>query len=177
MGISDNSEKESSMLMLDGNIGTDQKIDVVSKDIGKRFNFDQSPEAILQQTTDLEIQKFKPDWFDLGDDSLITEFKPLKTRRIVDASGDGSLAEVFENGALKINLDSSRRNPFQRIQVGRHGEINIQGAHVQVSITAKDLETGDVIDLGTQSINRGQSSLLVDLKDKINAVSGGSLRD
>ena len=54
--VSDNSEKESSMLMLDGNIGIDQKIDVVNKNIGQRFNFDQSAEAILQQTTDLEIQ-------------------------------------------------------------------------------------------------------------------------
>ncbi len=175
--VSNSSDEESSMLMLNGNIGTDQKIDVVSKNIGERFNFDQSPVAILQQTTDFEIQKVKPDWFDLGKDSPLTEFKPLKTRRIIDASSDGSLAEVFENGALKINLDASRRNPFRTIQVGRHDEINIQGAPVQVSITAKDLETGDVIDLGTQSINRGQSSLLVDLKDKINAVSGGSLRD
>lgn len=165
------------MLVMDGSIGTDQTIDLVSKTIGQRFNFNQSAEAILQQTTDFEIQKVQPDWFDLAKNSALTEFKPVKIRRILDASGDGSLAEVFENGALKINLHSSRRNPFQTIQRERHDDINLQGGPVKVSITAKDLETGDVIDLGTQTTNRSQSSLLVDLKEKINAVSGGSLRD
>jgi hypothetical protein len=171
------SDQEPSMLVLDGSIGTDQTIDLVSKNIGKSFDFNRSAKAILQDTTDFEIQKVHSDWFDFTKNSTLAGFKPHKIRRIIDASGDGSLAEVFENGALKINLNSPRRNPFRKIGIGRHGEINLQGAPVQVSIEARDLETGDIIDLGTQSINQTQSSLLVDLKDKINAVSSGSLRD
>jgi hypothetical protein len=171
------SDQEPSMLVLDGSIGTDQTIDLVSKNIGKSFDFNRSAKAILQDTTDFEIQKVHSDWFDFTKNSTLAGFKPHKIRRIIDASGDGSLAEVFENGALKINLNSPGRNPFRKIGIGRHGEINLQGAPVQVSIEARDLETGDVIDLGTQSINQTQSSLLVDLKDKINAVSSGSLRD
>lgn len=164
------------MPLLDGTIGTEDKIQVVEKEIGKGFEFNQSFQTILDKTTDLPTQQFKPDWFDPGD-IRIPDPGSFKFRRIIDASGDGSLAEVFENGALKVNIDPTNYNHFRRINVGRLGEINSFRIPTQVSVSAKDLETGDVIDLGTQPLDPNSPSLLVDLKDKINDVSTGSLRD
>ena len=169
-------EKDTPMSFLDGTIGTDQKIKVVEKEVGKGFDFSQPFPSILDKTTNLPVQNLKPDWFDPGD-VRIPEPRPLKFRRIMDASGDGSLAEVFENGALKINIDSSNPNRFGRVNVGPEGETNVSITPIKVSVSARDLETGDVIDLGTQRLDPSKPSVLVDLKDKINAVSTGSLRD
>ena len=57
--------------------------------------------------------------------------------QIVDASGDSSKKEVFEDGALKISFNSN--NWPQEYQANAH-------------VSAKDLETGDVVDLGTQIV-------------------------
>ena len=105
------------MPLLDGTIGTEDKIKVVEKEIGKGFEFNQSFQTILDKTTDLPTQQFKPDWFDPGD-IRIPDPGSFKFRRIIDASGDGSLAEVFENGALKVNIDPTNYNHFRRINVG-----------------------------------------------------------
>ena len=78
------------MLVMDGSIGTDQTIDLVSKNIGERFNFNQSAEAILQQTTDFEIQKVQPDWFDLTKNSALknsnqSKYGELSTLTVMEA--------------------------------------------------------------------------------------------
>ena len=169
-------ERDTPMSFLDGTIGTEHKIKVVEKEVGTGFDFSQPFQAILEKTTNLPIQNIKPDWFEQGD-IRIPEPRPLKFRRIMDASGDGSLAEVFENGALKININTTIHNRIGRVNVGPEGETNVSITPIKVSVSAKDLETGDVIDLGTQRLDPSQPSVLVDLKDKINAVSTGSLRD
>jgi hypothetical protein len=67
-----------------------------------------------------------------------TNFKAMTTFNIVDASGDSSKTEVFEDGALKISFNSN--NWPQEYQANAH-------------VSAKDLETGDVVDLGTKLCN------------------------
>lgn len=168
-------DKASLFQYLDSSIGTDIKIEKGVKEAGKGFDFEQPIQSILGETTDLPIQNLKPDWFD--PDRIRPIPTPLKFRRIVDASGDGSLAEVFENGAIKINIDPSGYDHFTRLNVGREGEISSFRIPIQVSVSAKDLETGEVIELGTQPLDPNSPSILVDLKDKINAVAYGSLRD
>ena len=160
---------------LDGSIGTDPKIETSVKEFGKGFDFGQPIQNILDETTDLATQTLKPDWFDPGRTRLIPT--PLKFRRIVDASGDGSLAEVFENGAIKINIDPDNYRQFTRLDIGRTGGVFSRGPEVNFSVSAKDMETGGTIDLGTYELDLQDPNLLVDLKDKINAVAYGSLRD
>ena len=169
-------EKDTEMSFLDGTIGTEQKIKIVEKEVGKGFDFNQPFQSILSQTTDLQVQDLKPDWFD-PERIRDLEPRPLKFRRIIDASGDGSLAEVFENGALKVNIDPSDYANYRRLNVGREGVVSSFRIPVNVSVSAKDLETGDIIDLGTQRLDPNKPSIYVDLKDKINAVSTGSMRD
>ena len=89
-------------------------------------------------------------------------FKAMTTFNIVDASGDSSKTEVFEDGALKISFNSN--NWPQEYQANAH-------------VSAKDLETGDVVDLGTQIVQHNQGSFLVNLKDKLEAAALGGQRD
>jgi len=91
-----------------------------------------------------------------------TNFKAMTTFNIVDASGDSSKTEVFEDGALKISFNSN--NWPQEYQANAH-------------VSAKDLETGDVVDLGTQIVQQNQVSFLVNLKDKLEAAALGGQRD
>ena len=101
----------------------------------------------------------------------------LKQRRIIDASGDSSLAEVFEDGALKISFDPNDYRHLTEISIDRFGRRSTQLISVNAQVTAKDLETGEVIDLGTEVIDPREGNVLLNLKDKLNAISQWSLRD
>ena len=142
----------------------------------KNFDLDQPLAELAIKTSGINPKLFNPDWLkpDL-------DFKPpipqLKFRRIVDASGDGSLAEVFEDGALKVSINPGDYDHLTRLNIDRFGRISQQQIGVNVNVTAKDLETGEIIDLGTQSINPDKNSFLVNLKDKLDAIAHWSLRD
>lgn len=142
----------------------------------KNFDLDQPLAELAIKTSGINPKLFNPDWLkpDL-------DFKPpipqLKFRRIVDASGDGSLAEVFEDGALKVSINPGDYDHLTRLNIDRFGRISQQQLGVNVNVTAKDLETGEIIDLGTQSINPDNNSFLVNLKDKLDAIAHWSLRD
>ena len=142
----------------------------------KNFDLDQPLAELAIKTSGINPKLFNPDWLkpDL-------DFKPpipqLKFRRIVDASGDGSLTEVFEDGALKVSINPGDYDHLTRLNIDRFGRISQQQLGVNVNVTAKDLETGEIIDLGTQSINPDNNSFLVNLKDKLDAIAHWSLRD
>ena len=163
---------------LDGSIGTHIEIEKGIKETAKDFDFGQPIQSVLRETTNLSIQNLKPNWPDWLDQDTIRPIPtPLKFRRVMDASGDGSRAEVFENGAIKINIDPSRYSRRIRQNVGHDREISSFRSPIQVSVSAQDLETGELIELGTQPLDPSRRSILVDLKDRINAVARGSLRD
>jgi hypothetical protein len=168
-------------------LGLDESVDAIDKNAStsiitdKSFYTDQPLSQQLIEATGLNPKSLNIDWNKPGD-AFEPKLPLLKIRRITDASGDGSLAEVFEDGALRVNFDSSNWGPdylreASRIQIGRDGEVHLNPPDVFATINAKDLESGRVISLGTQQINASQGSLLVNLKDKLDAVSTGSLRD
>ena len=142
----------------------------------KNFDLDQPLAELAIKASGINPKLFNPDWFK-PDLDVKPPIPQLKFRRIVDASGDGSLAEVFEDGALKVSINPSDYDHLIRLDVDRFGEINQQQMGVNVNVTAKDLETGEIIDLGTQSINPDNDSFLVNLKDKLDAIAHWSLRD
>lgn len=155
----------------------DQKITV--KSIGdKTLQLDQSIEKLVIEASGIDPKQFNSDWLKPGL-NLDPRLPELKIRRIIDASGDGSLNEVFEDGALRINFNSDNwpvhLNP---IRVGdRVQSIHVDNS-VRASVIARDLETGETIDLDSQSVNPNQGFFLVNLKDKLNAWSNRSgLRD
>ena len=168
-------------------LGLNQSVDAIDKSAtvsiisDKSFQVDQPLDQQLLQATGLDPKQLKIDWSKPGD-AFDPKLPVLKIRRITDASNDGSLAEVLEDGALKVNFDSRNWGPdylreASRIQIGRDGEVHVNQVDVFASISAKDLESGHVINLGSQQINPSQGSFLVNLKDKLDAVSTGSLRD
>ena len=143
----------------------------------KSFQLDLPLSQQLIQATGLDPRTLKIDW-DKPGDALEPELPTLKLRRITDASGDGSLAEVFEDGALRVNFNSDGWSPYiNEIHVSDRVQRVDVDTNVNASVVAKDLDTGEVIELGTQRVDPNQGSFLVNLKDKLNAVSTLSLRD
>ena len=142
----------------------------------KVFELSGSLKSQLIEASGINPKLFNPDW--LKPDP---EFEPplprFKQRRIVDASGDSSLTEVFEDGALKISLDPSDYRHLTRINLDRFGRRSSRRIGIDMQLSAKDLGTGEVIDLGTQTINPDQGSVLLNLRDKLDAISHWSLRD
>ena len=164
-------------------LGLNEPVDAIDKNASKStitdksFYNDQPLSQQLIEAIDLDPNSIKIDWNKPGD-AYESKLPVLKARRITDASGDGSLAEAFEDGALRINFNSEGwPEYFNEIQVSDRVQRVEHDASVNVSVTARDLDTGETIDLGTQRVEPGQGSFLVNLKDKLNAVSTGSLRD
>ena len=135
-----------------------------------------SLESQVIDASGINPKLFNPDWLnpDLDLEPLLPE---LKQRRIVDASGDSSLAEVFEDGALKISFDPNDYRHLTEISIDRFGRRSTRLIGVNAQVTAKDLETGELIDLGTQGIDPRQGDVLLNLKDKLDAIAHWSLRD
>ena len=135
-----------------------------------------SLESQVIDASGINPKLFNPDWLnpDLDLEPLLPE---LKQRRIVDASGDSSLAEVFEDGALKISFDPNDYQHLTEISIDRFGRRSTRLIGVNAQVTAKDLETGELIDLGTQGIDPRQGDVLLNLKDKLDAIAHWSLRD
>ena len=164
-------------------IGLNEAVDAIDKNAStsvitdKSFQLDLPLSHQLFQATGLDPKALKIDW-DKPGDALEPELPILKLRRITDASGDGSLAEVFEDGALRVNFSSDGWSPYiNEIHVSDRVQRVDVDTNVNASVVAKDLNTGEVIELGTQRVDPNQGSFLVNLKDKLNAVSTLSLRD
>ncbi|ABM78015.1 MULTISPECIES: S8 family peptidase [Prochlorococcus] len=153
-----------------------QKITVKSID-DSVFKYDTPLDKQILEASGINPKLFNPSWLKPG-----LEFEPqlpeLKERRITDASGDSSLAEVFEDGALKINLDPNKYRHLNQIDIDRFGRRHSQPMSlVDVTVTATDMETGSVINLGTEVVDPIRGTALVNLKDKLDAISTWSLRD
>ncbi len=90
-------------------------------------------------------------------------------QRIFDASGDASKKEVFEDGALEINYNNTYLNNLKNNQAP---EINLMGMEfswVSATVSATKTSTGEVVDLGSTTLNLDQSSFYVNLKDQLEA--------
>ena len=110
----------------------------------KDYELTGSLESQLIEASGIDPKLFKPTWLnpDLDLEPLLPE---LKQRRIIDASGDSSLSEVFEDGALKISFDPNDYRHLTEISIDRFGRRSTQLIGVNAHVTAKDLETGEVI--------------------------------
>ena len=136
----------------------------------KGFELSGSLKSQLIEASGINPKLFNQDWLKPDHD-----FEPplprFKQRRIVDASGDSSLTEVFEDGALKVSIDPADYRHLTRINRDRFGRQSSRRIGIDMQVTAKDLGTGEVIDLGTQTINPDQGSVLLNLRDKLDAIS------
>lgn len=93
--------------------------------------------------------------------------------RIIDAAGDASIKEVFEDGALKITYNSTdllkRGKLAQSVSLDREGRASTNyGSVIEANVKATNNVSGQIIDLGTTQLDLNTSSFLVNLKDKIN---------
>ncbi|WP_067326316.1 S8 family serine peptidase [Synechococcus sp. MIT S9504] len=94
-------------------------------------------------------------------------------QRIFDASGDASKKEVFEDGALEISYNKTYLNNLinnQAPEINLWGGIsfNLPGS-VSATVSATKSSTGEVVDLGSTTLNLDQSSFYVNLKDQLEA--------
>ena len=93
-------------------------------------------------------------------------------QRIFDASGDASKKEVFEDGALEISYNNSYLNNLKN---NHAPEFNFLGMEfslpgwVSATVSATKSSTGEVIDLGSTSLNLDNNSFYVNLKDQLEA--------
>jgi len=95
--------------------------------------------------------------------------------RIIDASGDGSKKEVFEDGALEISYCGET---LSAIKSQLRPSLDIFGTSIDIpgvttaSIVATESTSGDVVNLGSWFINLSQNSFYVNLKDKLEVNQG-----
>ena len=93
-------------------------------------------------------------------------------QRIFDASGDASKKEVFEDGALEINYN---KNFLSNLKNNHAPEFNLWGMEftlpgwVSATVSATKSSTGEVVDLGSTTLNLDQGSFYVNLKDQLEA--------
>ena len=94
-------------------------------------------------------------------------------QRIFDASGDASKKEVFEDGALEISYN---KNYLSGLKNTHAPEINLWGGMsfnlpgwVSATVSATKSSTGEVVDLGSTTLNLDQNSFYVNLKDQLEA--------
>ena len=155
---------------------TPQKITVKSID-DSVFKTDISLTGQILEASSINPKLFNPSWLK-PDLDLEPRLPELKQRRITDASDDNSLAEVFEDGALQVQLDPDAYRHLTRISIGSLGRRSTQRmSQVDITVTATDMETGDVINLGAEAVDPINGTALVNLKDKLDAISTWSLRD
>jgi hypothetical protein len=111
---------------------------------------------------------FQRNWLPKGIEALFPS-------RIIDASGDSSKKEVFEDGALEISYNKSYLSNLKNIHAP---EISIWGmefslpGQVSASVSATQASTGEVIDLGTTNLDLSKGSFYVNLKDQLEASEG-----
>ena len=92
--------------------------------------------------------------------------------RIFDASGDASKKEVFEDGALEISYN---KNYLSSLKNTHAPEFNLWGMEfnlpgwVSATVSATKSSTGEVVDLGSTTLNLDQGSFYVNLKDQLEA--------
>ena len=119
----------------------------------------QSPNSKPQSNA---VQK---EWLPNGISSLL----PL---RIIDASGDASKKEIFEDGALEISYNKSY---LSNLKDHHAPEISLYGVDYDVpgwvaaTVSATQTSTGEVIDLGTTRLDLSKGSFYVNLKDQLEA--------
>ena len=155
---------------------TPQKITVKSID-DSVFKTDISLTGQILEASSINPKLFNPSWLK-PDLDLEPRLPELKQRQITDASDDNSLAEVFEDGALQIQLDPDAYRHLTQISIGSLGRRSTQRmSQVDITVTATDMETGDVINLGAEAVDPINGTALVNLKDKLDAISTWSLRD
>ena len=93
-------------------------------------------------------------------------------QRIFDASGDSSKKEVFEDGALEISYN---KNYLSSLKNTHAPEFNLWGMEfnlpgwVSATVSATKSSTGEVVDLGSTTLNLDQGSFYVNLKDQLEA--------
>ena len=93
-------------------------------------------------------------------------------QRIFDASGDASKKEVFEDGALEISYN---KNYLSSLKNTHAPEFNLWGMEfnlpgwVSATVSATKSSTGEVVDLGSTTLNLDQGSFYVNLKDQLEA--------
>ncbi|WP_114992146.1 S8 family serine peptidase [Synechococcus sp. UW179A] len=92
-------------------------------------------------------------------------------QRIFDASGDASKKEVFEDGALEISYN---RNYLNSLKNEIAPTINFPGrgyesSRLSATVSATKSSTGEVVDLGSTTLNLDQNSFYVNLKDQLEA--------
>ena len=93
--------------------------------------------------------------------------------RILDASGDASRKEVFEDGALEIFYD---KNQLSSLKNDHEPATNFPGrgssSWVSATVSATKASTGEVVDLGSTTLNLDNDSFYVNLKDQLIASEG-----
>lgn len=115
-----------------------------------------------------QISSFRSNWLPKGIEALFPS-------RIIDASGDSSKKEVFEDGALEISYNKSYLSNLKNVHAP---EISIWGmefslpGQVSASVSATKASTGEVIDLGTTNLDLSKGSFYVNLKDQLEASEG-----
>ena len=93
-------------------------------------------------------------------------------QRIFDASGDASKKEVFEDGALEISYNSGYLSNLKNNHAPEYNflgmEFSLPG-WVSATVSATKSSTGEVIDLGSTTLNLDNNSFYVNLKDQLEA--------
>ena len=141
--------------------------------IGRHHSFDPGKSQPWQTRTQspqfkLQSNAAQKEWMPNGISSLV----PL---RIIDASGDASKKEIFEDGALEISYNKSYLSILKNLhapEISLFGmEINLPG-QVSASVSATKASTGEVVNLGTTNLDLSKGSFYVNLKDQLEASEG-----
>ena len=138
--------------------------------IGRHHSFDPGKSQPWQTRTQNPNSKpqsnaVQKEWLPNGISSLL----PL---RIIDASGDASKKEIFEDGALEISYNKSY---LSNLKDHHAPEISLYGVDYDVpgwvaaTVSATQTSTGEVIDLGTTRLDLSKGSVYVNLKDQLEA--------
>ena len=111
---------------------------------------------------------FQRNWLPKGIEALLPS-------RIVDASGDSSKKEVFEDGALEISYNKSYLSNLKDHHAPGFSfwgmDFDLPG-WVSATVSATQASTGEVVDLGTTNLDLSKGSFYVNLKDQLEASEG-----
>jgi hypothetical protein len=111
---------------------------------------------------------FQRNWLPRGIEALFPS-------RIIDASGDSSKKEVFEDGALEISYNKSYLSNLKDHHAPGFSfwgmDFDLPG-WVSATVSATQASTGEVIDLGTTNLDLSKGSFYVNLKDQLEASEG-----
>lgn len=129
----------------------------------------------IQTGSDLETTENRvlKDWEEIFDRDI--KLNGYIGSRIIDASGDGSKKEVFEDGALEI---SYYKNYLSNLKDYHSPTFDFLGTEIKppgwvsAGVTATKNSTGEIIDLGRTILDLSKNSFYVNLKDKLDASEG-----